>query len=276
MQYKTLMVHLELSGGNEGILNIAGQLAERFDARVIGIAACQPVSVPFDEGFALEDIVARDRAEISREIAVAEAQFRDALKNRAKALEWRACITARPLVDYIASEARAADLVITGKDIGPKLFDQTRRVPMGDLVMRCGRPILLVPPGVDTLAFRHVFVGWKETREARRAVADALPLLKLAGRSTVVEVTDERGENAAKAHLADVTSWLAMHQISATPHVAVAAGAGADYLRGFLRDRKCDLMIAGAYGHNRLSEWFYGGVTYDLLLDPDFCVLISH
>lgn len=276
MTYKSIMVHLELGGDNEGVLQIAGDLAERFNADVIGIAACQPIQVLYNEGLGADDVIAQDRAEIAREMKNAEEQFREALSGRAKTLQWRSSIAYGSLADFIADEARAADLIVTGRDMGPKLLDQTRRVHIGDLVMRAGRPVLLVPQGVTQLKLRTVYIGWKESREARRAVADALPLLKSAQTVTVVQVGSQEAQLSNQKRLADVAAWLGRHGIAATPQAIAKSGTEAGYLHAELLERKCDLLVAGAYGHPRLSEWIFGGVTQDVLLDPDFCVLFSH
>jgi nucleotide-binding universal stress UspA family protein len=276
MTYKSIMVHLELGGDNEGVLQIVGDLAERFNADVIGIAACQPIQVLYNEGLGADDVIAQDRAEIAREMKNAEEQFREALSGRAKTLQWRSSIAYGSLADFIADEARAADLIVTGRDMGPKLLDQTRRVHIGDLVMRAGRPVLLVPQGVTQLKLRTVYIGWKESREARRAVADALPLLKSAQTVTVVQVGSQEAQLSNQKGLADVAAWLGRHGIAATPQAIAKSGTEAGYLHAELLERKCDLLVAGAYGHARLSEWIFGGVTQDVLLDPDFCVLFSH
>lgn len=276
MAYKSVMVHLELNGDNQGVLNIAGELAERFAAKVTGIAACQPIQVLFNEGFAAPEVIQHDRAEITRELSAAESQFRSALSERAHELEWRSTITYAPLADYIAEEARSADLIITAKDIGPDFLDESRRVHLGDLVMRAGRPILVVPKGVTSLPLRHVFVGWKDTREARRAVADAVPLLKAAGHATIMEVVPEHQRAAAQARVDDVAKALQRHDVDMTCRTVTTAGDEAGFLHAFLLDHHCDLLVAGAYGHNRLKEWAFGGVTQDVLLNPSFCVLLSH
>ena len=276
MTFKSIMVHLELNGDNEGVLQIAGDLAEQFQADVIGIAACQPIQILYNEGFSADDVVTQDRAEIARELKQVEDDFRAALKGRAKNLQWRSSISYGPLADFIADEARAADLIITGRDLGPKLFDETRRVHIGDLVMRAGRPVLVVPQGIRQLKLRNVFVGWKETREARRAVVDALPLLAHARSVTVMQVGSQADQPASEKRLADIVSWLGRHGVAATAQAIAKSGTEAGYLHAELLERKCDLLVAGAYGHARLAEWIFGGVTQDVLLDPDFCVLLSH
>jgi nucleotide-binding universal stress UspA family protein len=180
------------------------------------------------------------------------------------------------LADFIAEQARAADLIITGKDIGGTLLDSTRRVDIGQLAIMAGRPILLVPQGITTLPLRHVFVAWKDSREARRAAADALPLLEAAGHATVVEVSSDQDKAEAEKRVKDVSLWLEQHKLSATPLALATRAAQGGVLRAELLQRNCDLLVAGAFGHSRLGEWVFGGVTHDFLLDPDFCTLLSH
>lgn len=276
MAYKTLLVHLDLNGDNEGLLKITGDLAERFGAKVIGIAAAQPIQPLYDEGFAAADIATQHRNEVEKEIAACRTQFRQALEPRVKQVEWRSTVTIDPLADYIAVEARCADLIITGKDIGGSLTDNSRRVNIGDLAIKAGRPVLIVPQGITALPLQHVFVAWKDTREARRAVVDALPLLEAAGHTGILEITSEDEYDDAKVRVRDVGRWLETHGVSATPRAVGTKSIEMGYLHAELLSLKCDLLVAGAYGHNRLGEWMFGGVTQNVLLDPDFCVLLSH
>jgi nucleotide-binding universal stress UspA family protein len=276
MTYKTFLVHLDLNGDNEGLLKVTGDLAERFDARVVGIAAAQPILPLYDQGIIAADVATEHRVEVDKEIAACQAQFRQALEARVKQIEWRSTVTYASLADYIAEEARCADLIITGKDIGASMMDNSRRVNIGSLAIQAGRPVLIVPQGITSLPLRHVFVAWKDSREARRAVADALPLLKAAGHIGVLEVASEADQDEAKVHVRDVERWLESHGVSAAPRAIGTQSAEVSYLQAELLAQKCDLLVAGAYGHNRLGEWMFGGVTEDVLLDPDFCVLLSH
>ena len=276
MDYKTLMVHLELNGDNEGVLNIAGELAERFKAKVIGIAAAQPVKLLYDEGCTAGEVMAEDQAEIDRELGVCVVQFRQTLEGRARGLEWRSAVTFDSLDDYIAEQARAADLIITGKDLGGTLLDTTRRVNIGRLAVKAGRPILLVPQGITSLPLRHVFIAWKDAREARRAALDALPLLEAAGHATVFEVAGIRDQAEADKRVKDVALWLERHKLFAYPLAIGTSYAQEGFLNTELVKRQCDLLVAGAFSHSRAGEWVFGGMTQDILLDPDFCVLLSH
>ncbi len=275
MTYGTLMVHLELGRSNANLLQIAGDLAERFHASVIGIAACQPMQIVYGDGFISGDIYEQDRQELDKEMKAAEAEFRSALQTRAVTLEWRSTVMFTLLSDYIAREARSADLVITGIASGD-LFDSSRSVNTGDLVMRAGRPVLVVPAAAGKVKLDRVVVGWKDTRESRRAVSDALPLLKGASHVAVVEIAVEDELAAARTQIEDVAGWLNRHGIKAECLTSPSTGDDATALYAVAQDQGADVIVAGAYGHSRLREWALGGVTRDLLLRANWCSLLSH
>jgi len=276
MAYRTLMVYLQAGGDNAGVLSIAAGLAEQHDANVIGVSACQPCNPMYEEGFAAGDVVTEDRAEIDKELNAAAGQFHIALDGADRRTQWRSAVTYGPLADYIAEQARAADLVIIGKQSGGTFFDQTRCVDVGSLVMQAGRPVLLVPEGTLSLPLRHVIVGWNDTRESRRAVNDALPLLRAAEHITVLETCKAGQQPVAQLQVRDVVAWLKRQDVDAAPLLVEADASEPAALRQELRKHGCDLFVAGAYGHNRLNEWMFGGVTQDVLLNPEFCVLLSH
>lgn len=275
MTYATLMVHLELGRSNAQLLRLAGELAERCHAGVLGIAACPPVQIVGGEGYFSAESFEQDRTELAKEMKEAEAQFRDALQSRAAALEWRSTTNYASLSGYLAHEARSVDLVMTGIASGD-LFDASRALNTSDLVMQAGRPVLLVPTVVERLKLERAVVGWKDTRETRRAISDALPLLKVATEVTIVEIASEQGMAAAREHLGDVVGWLKRHGIESTPMVATSSRDDATELYAIARDKGADVIVAGAYGHSRLREWALGGVTRDLLLRADRCTLVSH
>lgn len=277
MTYATLMVHLELGHSNAGLLQITGDLAERFHAGVIGIAACQPMQIVYGagEGYVSGDLIEQDREQTEKEIKEAEAEFRSALQTRVETLEWRSTVMFAPLSDYLAREARSADLVITGVASGA-LLDASRRVNTGDLVMQVGRPVLIVPAAADKLKLERVVVGWKDTRETRRVAFDALPLLKKAAHVAVVEIAAEEELAAARTRLEDVVGWLKRHGVVADSLASPSTGDDVTRLNAIVQEQGADVIVAGAYGHSRLREWVLGGVTRDLLLRADRCSLVSH
>ena len=136
--------------------------------------------------------------------------------------------------------------------------------------------MLIVPPCVDILKCDHVIIGWKDTREARRAVLDALPLLKKAAHLSVVEIVDEEECGVACARLDDVVGWLKQHGIEANALTFHPNGDEAAKLAGIAQEQAADMIVAGAYGHSRMQEWVLGGVTRELLLAANCCTLASH
>jgi nucleotide-binding universal stress UspA family protein len=274
MTHSTLLAHLELEGANDAVCAVSARLADMMGADVIGVAACQPLRsyIELPAGEAIEMY----RTQTVQEMKVAEAHFRAALKGKAKKVEWRSDVTWGDLADYIAAQSRAADLIVTAPAIDSDLLDTTRRTDIGGLVMAAGRPVLIVPPETRGLDLKSAVIAWKDTPETRRAVLDALPLLKLAEQVAIVEIAPEADIPKAFERVRDVAGWLERHGIAAEVLPQAANGHEMDCLYRILEDRNCDLIVAGAFGHARLREWAFGGVTQDLLLSPDRCVLLSH
>jgi len=273
MTFSTLMVHLELDHPNDARLQIAGDLAERFNARVIGIAAADPQPPYYAEGLVARGFVEHERIEMKKRMEEAEARFRAAINGRARDLEWRSALE-RP-TDYVAREARAADLIVAGSNRDGVLIDRLRRLDPSDLVMVAGRPLFLVPPEVEYLKLDNVLVAWKDAREARRAVVDALPLLQKARDVTVLEIVEgDANRDAAGDRVKDVAAWLKRHDILAFPKVMQAANEAEQIDR--IWKTEADLVVAGAYGHARLREWVFGGVTRNLITRSQRCSFLTH
>jgi nucleotide-binding universal stress UspA family protein len=147
---------------------------------------------------------------------------------------------------------------------------------MGDLVLGLGRPVLVVPANCAPMKLDLALVGWQDTREARRAVLDALPLLKLANQVVIAEIAAKADRLAAQVHLDDVVAWLQRHGVRAESMVSPLPDDAIERLDDVAKTLGADLIVAGAYGHNRLQEWVFGGVTHDLLQQASCCVLLSH
>ena len=273
MSYSTLMVHLDLNGANAARLQIAGDLAERFDARLIGITAADIQPLYYMEGAPAQDLLEKDRARLKSQMADCEAHFRRFMKGRADKIEWRSALDWPN--DFAARNARAADLLITGGEAGRS--DATRQINPGELVLRAGRPVLVAPPKAEWLKLDSMVVAWKDTREARRAVADALPLLHKAREVIVVELLDAGADQAAaKNRVDDVAAWLVRRGIGASSIATKALIGVTDRLAILAQDEGAGVIVAGGYGHTRLQEWVFGGVTRELLKQQKCCALLSH
>ncbi len=273
MSCSMLMVNLELGRTNTGVLRVARDLARRFGAAVTGIAACQPAHIIYNDGcyVPVEAIEAR-RREIETEMQEAEREFRKTLTE--SRLVWRSAMVLEPPSDYVAREARGADLVLTG--MMPRTPADPERVVTRDIVMQAGRPVLVVPAAATGLALQHVMLGWTDTRETRRAARDALPLLRAAARVSVVAITAGADLAGARLRLADVARWLDGHGVRADTHAVPSLDGDACQLDVLAGELGADLIVAGAYGHGRMREWALGGVTRDLLLRGQRCALVAH
>jgi len=167
-------------------------------------------------------------------------------------------------------------LLITSVASGD-FFGTSRAINVADLIMRAGRPVLVVPPNVNKLALDWALVAWKDTREARRAIADALPLLQSAGQVRIVEMVEETADwAAARLRLADVVAWLGTHGVRAQAAPEITNPNDPDQLGSIATEQGADLVVAGAYGHSRMREWVLGGVTCSLLQGQQRCSLVSH
>jgi nucleotide-binding universal stress UspA family protein len=144
------------------------------------------------------------------------------------------------------------------------------------LLMQSGRPVLVLPcHGSPPDQCRSALVAWDGSREAARALHDAMPLLRQAHRVTVLSV--ERVCTAARQPDTDVVAHLARHGISVTvARVTVEDLAVSEVLLNHAADMGADLLVAGGYGHSRLREAVFGGVTRDLLRHMTIPVLFSH
>ena len=275
MSYATIMVNLTLGATNEARLTVARDLADRFKSRVIGIAAAD-LSPPmyFTSGPAAQDLIDRGNASIAAGLAALEHQFRAAMEALSGTAEWR-CARQLP-ARYVMHEARAADIVVAGQAANSVAMDSFAQAGLGDLVMQLGRPLIIVPDTVRWLDLRSCLIAWKDTAEARRAVSDALPLLRHAKEVTIVEIVESGTDTpAALAQIRDVAAFLRCHGISPAELVIPRNGNVGDQLRQIASDTGAGVVVAGAYGHSRLREWVFGGVTRQLVESFDRCSLLS-
>ena len=278
MSYSSLMVHLDLEPSNDARLRIAGDLATRFDAHVIGIAAgdLNPPAYgrSYGGGSFEAALITEERATIEKQLAEVERRFRATMGGYGHDMEWRQAFE-KPN-PFVARQARAADLIITGLGCYGNLLDPFRALDPSTLVIEAGRPILIVPPEVESFQGRRILLGWKDTREARRAIWDALPLLQAAEYVVVSEILESDDLAAAHSCVDDVAEWLDRHEVIAMARAVKANGETAELLQDLASEELADLLVTGAYGHSRLGEWIWGGVSQKLLASSQLCCFLAH
>jgi nucleotide-binding universal stress UspA family protein len=261
---------MDLDPACERRTNLAAALADRFSSRLIGVAAREIVVPPYFETpvDGVASIVEIEERSAAENIGKVEALFRRVAGARER-IEWRHALG--PATDYVLQQARAADLIVVSRPGRDGRALGSMGINGGDLVMDAGRPVLFVPPHLDNLSAKRVVVGWKDSREARRAVWDSLPFLKRAEEVFVVSIDADRGSAD------DVAGYLGCHGVEACtlarPRPAIAV---ADEIVRIAEQEGADLIVCGAYGHSRTREWIFGGVTRDLLDHAPLCCLMTH
>ena len=274
MSYKTILVHVDSDQRSALRVGLAITLARRFDAHVVGLNV-QPL-IRFPPYLAADPMIVeyRERA-AAKEAAEAEALFRGATAAAGLAgAEWR--LDEDGMIDTILCHARYADLLVLGQrdpaarwDAGPDFT--------GEVLLAAGRPVLVVPyAGSFANVGGRVLVAWNASREAARALTDAIPLLREAATVRVISI-NPRGDRHGDIPGADIGLYLARHgvRVEVTKDDAVAIDIGNELLSR-ASDFEADLIVMGAYGHSRLKELVMGGATRTIIDSMTVPVLLSH
>ena len=285
MAVKDILVHLDPTPRSEAVLNVAAALAVQHGAHVTGLLV---VDLPPPEVFygfpsafmdvqRAEDVVERMRDSRMEEAAGIEGKFRDRLKRDGLAGEWR--VVEGDTAEVLSLHGRYADMTIIGQP-DPASVDagRTPEISFGTL-MATGRPLLVVPFAGSFEAFgTNVLVGWNATREAARAINDAIPLLQAAKKVTVLSINPRRGIGGdGEVPAADIALHLARHGITAeAAHTIATDISEGDALLSYAADIGADLLVCGMYGHSRLHELAFGGVTRSLLTEMTLPVFMVH
>lgn len=273
MAYPTIMVHVDFDAATEARVHLAAGLADRFEATLIGVAACAP-HPPFARGgVGLAPLLTEESLDdLKVTLEQLEHRFRSIAEKGSRQVEWRSALD-RP-TEFVVREACTADLIVIGRE--RLSADPFGSLDPGTLLLSGGRPVLMVPTGLDHLHANRIVVAWKDTHEARRALSDSLPFLHDAEKVFLVEVRAKHEAEAGEHHVTNVMSYLARHRITTATMLMLQAANVTDELLSVVRNENVDLLVAGAYGHSRLGEWVFGGVTHDLLHKGPVCCLLSH
>jgi nucleotide-binding universal stress UspA family protein len=167
----------------------------------------------------------------------------------------------RSVLNETLTEARYHDLTIMGRD------ENLSRERIVSVLMRSGRPLLLAPQKPVDIVGRRIAIAWKESAEAARALTAAAPLLSRADSVTILAIaghaSDGDGTRLSAEHLANRLAWRGIKtdiRISESPQPSTSKA-----LLDMAYEQDVDLLVMGAYGHSRVREFVFGGVTRDLL-----------
>lgn len=278
MAIRDILLHLDATPPAAARQALAVGLAQRLGAHLTGLFVMD-VPLPLiagdaGGGVAVAELLEALRADMGRDAAALEAAFREAVRRAEVKGEWRVAegTTAR----QVALHGRHADLVVVGQaapdsDAGPATIEAA--------LFGTGRPVLVVPhAGQPPMPGRRVLVAWNASREASRALHDALPLMAGAERVTVLTINAERGGgDHGEEPGADIATHLARHDLKVEVRRVVGADiAVGDLILNEAADLGADLVVMGGYGHSRFREFMLGGATRTLLGQMTVPVLMSH
>ncbi|WP_322053144.1 universal stress protein [Paraburkholderia bannensis] len=268
MDFKSLLVHLDDTERCAVRVALALDLADRFNAHLVGLY------LPFSPlGGADEAPAAEQRR------ATAHASFLCAAERAGRIVEWRAPEPAD--LQCATLHARHADLLVLGQHNAQGRSVNVTGDFVTDLLMTSARPAVIVPyTGAFSSFAQNILIAWDGSREAARATSDALPLLVRAPRVSIAVVAPPGSAELARATDAaiDAAAWLDRHGVSASFHESVCehrVESGVTLLSR-ASDVNADLLVTGAWAHSHLHERMLGGVTRTLLESMTLPVLMSH
>ena len=276
MGLKDLLVHVDNDPACSVRVDLAAALAARHDARLTGLHSMGWPRLPgYVEVELPQTVLDEQRRELEGLARQAETRFNEATRRRGVQGEWR--LDTGDIVGTTKLHARYADLTIVGQGIDLKDAPHDLRFLPQELALAVGRPVLVVPRyGTFDTVGERVLVAWNGSREATRAVHDALPLLKLAAKVTVLSIDPER-DTAERIPSADIALHLARHGVTAEGMWSLGLDLSVgDLLLSRAADLGADLIVMGAYGHSRLRELVLGGATRHILQHMTVPVLMSH
>jgi nucleotide-binding universal stress UspA family protein len=275
MALKTILVHVDSSRSTPERLAVAVALAEAHGARLIGVHATGVNDLagylePTPELLEAQARWAREEGEKSRKL------FQDATGRTSAPPEWRE--TEGDAVRVLAMQSHYGDLLVLGQHNPDLPAYRTPATLVGDLLFASARPLLVVPYIGGPTSFGRILIAWNASREAARAVNDALPLLVRAEQVTVLAINPEGGlDGHGDVPSADLCVHLARHGVRAEAAQLRAEDIDAgNMLLSHAADLAVDLIVMGGYGHSRLRETVLGGMTRTILRQMTVPVLLSH
>ena len=274
MALQDLLVHVAGTAGQDRTIEVALALAEQHDAHLIGLGIRAPLGVPAYTEAQLPDTmltILQDREDerLAEARRLFEAKTRSA--GREDRAEWRTDMGVPHRV--FGLHARYADLSVLAQD-APESQDLRFADLAEDVLISAGRPVLVVPKGAAAWSGRTALVAWNGSREAARALADAMPLLE---RAQTVEVFTAGEQDIGDLPGMDIAAHLARHRIDVEVFrfAGIESSVG-DALLNRAADIGADFVVMGGYGRSRFREYVLGGVTRHVLQNLTLPVLMSH
>lgn len=278
MSYKTILVHLNDERRVKELVDAATLTGQRWGAHVIALYV-MPTIPTFGSTHFGASYVQAGRAAFREEAERVRKAFEEACRGRPMVPEWRLVEPGdRSVADCVIDHGRQCDLIIVGQRDPSFDFSSILDVPER-VIIESGRPVLLIPnAGTFPTIGDRVTVAWSARREATRAVFDAMPFLVGAERVRIVSVNpQDQATPAGDIPGAEISATLARHAVKCEAGTAVSREIDVgDVILSGLMDDGADLLVMGAWGHSRMREVVFGGVTRHILEHMTVPVLMSH
>lgn len=274
MALKTLLVHLAGDKDHAARLALAGQLAKQHGAHLVGLFISRPLDLAPEiagraASLAFVEAQAVKRLETAKRLS---QDFSDFCHREQLTHDW--IVEDRDHLEALARHAHAADMVIVSRGPEKTLEDRARLHLAEELVIVSGLPVFVLPEGYQAAPLgQKILVAWKPTREAVRAIGDALPLLTQAQEVKLATVAEEAHD--ALSHQA-VRQHLLRHGVPVESLPLSKEEGVATALLKAARQQASDLIVLGAYSHARWREVLFGGVTRALFRQSRLPLLMSH
>jgi nucleotide-binding universal stress UspA family protein len=267
--FRDLLVHVDGSQAGRRRVQLAVDLAGRLNARLSGLHVTTTAEVqPRYKPSRLAEAAANVSGRLALDARAAEAIFGEEAPNAC----WLEA--SGDAVAHITDKARYADLVILGQYERQGVPHRNPLPIAHSVILHCGRPVLVVPDVAEPRAFVRAAIAWNGSREAVRAVHDALPLLHLSRSVQIVKVIDpdnEGDELDAKSLSAHLTNHGIEVESNLMPIRALKEHEALDKLEG-----QYDLLVMGGYPRPIWWQFIFGGTTQSVLLSSNIPVFVSH
>lgn len=276
MEIRTILVELGDDPCCADRIRVAGDLARRHDAHVVGLTATGFRLEPFRSAGeeALHYAEGAQKA-LRRQAQVALDAFTRTLQETAPGVPFSHRLVEEETGWALATAGRVADIVLTRQPSWPRSAPFMAAEPSEYALLNSGRPLVIVPEGVRTFAATHPMIAWDGRREAARAVTDAMPFLQRAAQVTVLGIARAQHEEEG-APVAALLEWLQRHGVAASATMDKDSPDAGPALLAAATRLGADLIVAGGYGHSRVREFVMGGATRSLMHDARLLVLLSH
>jgi nucleotide-binding universal stress UspA family protein len=277
MTWSSLIVYVDDEADNIQRIEQAAALAKAHGAHLIGVSACAPetpVADAYGAGILLGEVLIEQHERAEKALKGAEDRFLEIATRAGVSCEWRADVG--DPTSLLIKHARAADVLIVGRDAANA--SGWRAPHPADLAMRAGRSILIVPPNpARSVVGAPVLLAWTDSRESRLAAVAAIPMLREAETVRVLELCDPEDMDGARLRTADVVAWLTRHGVKAEAEARAHDDRSAGRrLLDCAAEMKAGAIVSGAWGHARMRQWIFGGVTQTLITESPVALLLAH